>query len=110
MDAQRSLFDLAPPPRPEDLGPEATNEQRAWAFRHAEPAVYGEFVRRAQRLADAGRQSYSHRAIWEAMRYDYDLQAGAGAVKLNNNHLPFFARWAMDDRHVPASFFRLRFR
>ena len=107
---QPSLFDLPPPPRPEDLGSDATNEQRAWAFRHAEPAVFAEFVRRAQTLAGNGRESYSHRAIWEAMRYDMDVQTAEAGPKLNNNHLPHFARWAMDERHVPEGFFRLRFR
>ncbi len=110
MDAQRSLFDLPPPPRPEDLGPDATHEERAWAFRHAEPAVFGEFARRARRAAEAGLEHYSHRAIWEAMRYHYDFEHVDPGPKLNNNHLPFFARWAMDERHVPPGFFHTRAR
>lgn len=108
---QPSLFDLPPVPSLDELGPEATNEERAWAFRHADPAVYGEFVRRAQRLSGAGHDSYPHRAIWEAMRYDQAVQTADGNLpKLNNNHLPFFARWAMDEHRVPEGFFRLRFR
>ena len=110
MGAQGSLFDLPPPPRPEDLGPEATNEERAWAFRHAEPAVFGEFCRRARRAAEAGLEHYSQRAIWEAMRYHYDFEHTHPSPKLNNNHLRFFATWAMAEGHVRDGFFHTRTR
>ena len=108
---QRTLFDLPRVPTLDDLGPDATHEERASAFRHAHPEVYAEFVRRARVVADSGRTHYSPRAIWEAMRYHFDFErADDEPVRLNNNYVAFFSRWSMDDGHVPAGFFQTRCR
>lgn len=44
------------------------------------------------------------------MRYHYDFEHTGPGPKLNNNHLRFFALWAMEEAHVPTGFFHTRTR
>lgn len=69
------------------------------AFHRAHPEVYDGLARLARRVVDAGGARHlSVRMLWETLRYETALGAGAGEepYRLNNNHVPHYARLLME--------------
>lgn len=86
---------------------EQTIEARFWAFHAQHPDVYAEIVRRAH-LAQARGLRVGIRTIWEAMRWDYTIERGAEAYKLNDHFTSRYARLIIDQEPDLSGFFELR--
>ena len=95
MNAQSSLF-------------EDSNFDKFMAFHEANTLVYQTFCRRAFQMIQSGRKHYSARAIMEVVRWDIDLKTDDKEFKLNNNHIPYYARMFMLAYPQHDGFFRIR--
>ena len=77
-------------------------------FHESNPFVYQIFCKRTIQMIQAGRRHYSARAIIEVVRWDIDVQTSAEEFKINNNHIPFYARMFMTAYPEHDGFFRTR--
>ncbi|CAK9072620.1 Translational regulator CsrA [Durusdinium trenchii] len=77
-------------------------------FHRQHPGVYWEFVQMAEAIR-ANHARYSARTIMEVIRWHRDLGSQGGEFKINNNHIPYYARLAMLRRPTRlAGLFELR--
>lgn len=79
------------------------------AFHEKNPHVYAEFERRALVLIGKGFKGFGARQIVESMRYFYAerVQSDDG-FRINNNHVPFYARLFAEKHPEHREFFRQR--
>lgn len=88
---------------------EHPNDAAARAFHEKHPEVYRLFAEMARRVIATGHSRYSPRTIWEALRWERSVGASAPGPKLNNNHVPWFARRFMrEEPSCPEGFFEVR--
>jgi hypothetical protein len=82
----------------------------AWVGTHDGLTILYEISRRATVLKARGFQHYGIKAIFEAVRYDRDIQVGPDidGYKLNNNHTSFLARRIMERYPDLRGFFETR--
>jgi len=82
----------------------------AWVNSPTGKKIKAEITRRALRLKAIGHKRYGFCAIWEAMRYDSTIEAGAPVqdFKLNNNHRSFLEDQIMEEVPALAGFFPVR--
>lgn len=100
-------FDFNPPPPPEDK-PE-TKAQKFERFISRYPEVYELFKFYALELYRAGRRQYSARTIVERVRWQQAVNSvDDDGYKINNNHIPYFARKLMDEDSRFEEFFTVR--
>lgn len=83
---------------------------RAWLQTADGEAVYRSVRRRALGLRSCGWKRYGIAALWEAARFDRDLEVGPDAHgwKLNNNYRAYMARLLMEREPDLAGFFEIR--
>lgn len=105
---QPSLFDMPPPPAPDELGPEATIDERFWAFHHHNPHVLALFARYVRQLRDAGFTRYSMKTLVERVRWHEEVETRRDRFLLNNDFTARYARLLMDEGLAPPGFFHLR--
>ena len=84
------------------------NSTKFFKFHESNPFVYQTFCKRTIQMIEAGRKHYSARAIIEVVRWDIDVQTSAEEFKINNNHIPFYARMFMTAYPEHDGFFRTR--
>lgn len=110
MPVAQPELDFRPPP-PVNHG----RLEAAFAeFHRMNPKVYAKFCEYCAQLLTAGFKSYSADAICHAIRFDHDIaiqsvdvDAEGHALKLNNNHVRFYAElWARE--HGNTDFFHSR--
>ena len=77
-------------------------------YHHANPAVFGMFRTIALRLYNRGIRHYGARCIMEVVRYETAIRAEGEVLKINNNHVPFYARLLMAQDSRFAGFFEIR--
>jgi len=79
------------------------------AFHEGNPHVWAEFERRALLLIGKGFKGFGARQIVESMRYFYAerVQSDDG-FRINNNHVPFYARMFAERHPEHREFFRQR--
>ncbi len=82
-----------------------------YAFRlfHANnPHIYVLFKRFVQELREAGRISYSSRAIFHRIRWHTTVETVGEPFKINNNHSPYYADMFIREHPHMAGFFQRR--
>lgn len=87
---------------------EATELSRARKLVKANEPLYRAFLRLADRLVANGREFYSARSIFEALRWESAVGDLSAEYRINNNLTRPFAVVAMADGRVPKGFFRTR--
>ena len=76
---------------------------------HAEnPHIYRHIVQACRKLKERGWRHYSVRAIWNVIRFRYDVQTTAHDFKLNDHYTPFYARLIMKNEVDLVGFFEIR--
>ena len=83
------------------------NRARFEAFHEAHPQVYAELKRLALEMKSRGFTSYSIMTLYGAARYRLSLESGDD-YKLNNNHMPHYARLLMSCEPELRDFFETR--
>ena len=69
---------------------------QAWKRFHEEnPQVYKLFLKFANEAREAGRERFGARMIWERIRWYTQVETTGWKFKLNNNHVPYYARLLM---------------
>lgn len=87
----------------------ADSRKRAWAkFFSENPMVWKMFRHHTTELIEAGHKTMSHRMIWETIRFNSMLETNGEPFKLNNNHLPFYAKLFMKRYPEYGQVFELR--
>ena len=85
--------------------------RRAARVFHVEhPYIFSLFVRFTLEKIDQGHKHYSASAVFQRIRWETDRPDYAKGLdfKLNNNHIPFYARGLMRKFPKHAGFFRTR--
>ena len=77
-------------------------------FHHENPQVFRIFQERALEMIKTGRKHYSARTILEVARWDIHLQTNGEPFKINNNHIPFYAKLFSEAQPEHRNFFRKR--
>ena len=108
-------FSLWDGPSPRFLAAEhdenATIEERFLAFHAANPWVYEAFVDLARDLVARGRTKIGAKALFEVIRWNWDLNRIADTdetYRLNNNHVSRYARLAAESEPELAAVFNMR--
>lgn len=78
------------------------------AFHEANPQVARRIAKMALDLQRKGFRVYGIAALFEVMRFDYNLTTDGDPFKLNNNYRAFYARLIMDKMPKLDGFFRTR--
>lgn len=81
---------------------------KALEYHAANPRVYDLFESFTIELVCAGRRHYSAKAIFERIRWHYDVETTGDEFKLNNNYPAYYARWFMDRHPEHEGFFHTR--
>ena len=90
-------FDFNPPP-PAPPAPPPTKREAFEGFVSKYPEVYELFKFYALELLRAGRTRYSARTIIERVRWQQAVNSvDDEGYKINNNHIPYFARRLIDE-------------
>ncbi len=78
-------------------------------YHHKNPEVFSLFRDIALRLYQRGVRHYGARCIMEVVRYESALRTAGEPWRINNNHIPFFARLLMmQDQRFADGFFEIR--
>lgn len=77
-------------------------------YHNENPEVYQLFKRYAQQMKQSGRRRYSAKAIFERVRWHYDIQTTGDDFKINNNYTAMYARLMIVEDNNWMSFFQLR--
>lgn len=87
-----------------------TNKARFSAFHAEHPEVYDLFVHFTYSRIYAGFDHYSAYAIMNRVRWETDAGDNEfeDGFKINNNHIPFYARMFADHHPEHGDFFRMR--
>jgi len=64
-------------------------------FHKTTPQVYRRFVELARAVRSRGIERFGARNIWERLRWEYTIEQVGGSPKLNDHHVPYYARLAM---------------
>ncbi len=82
---------------------------RAWEKFHAEHVdVYHKLVDLSRECRQMGYKKFGMRALWERMRWHFQVERGEEEFKLNNNFPPYYARFIMERNPDLAGFFETR--
>jgi hypothetical protein len=80
-------------------------------FHDDNPWVYVRLRDMALHMKRSGRDSYGIAPLFEALRYEYDLQTISNdGLKLNNNYKALYARMIAKQEPELVEFFRMRVR
>lgn len=78
-------------------------------FHEDNPQVYQELVSLARRVVGRGHQHYGMHCLFEVVRFHRDVGETTDAkFKLNNNLIPFYARFVMECESDLDGLFELR--
>jgi len=77
-------------------------------FHHKNPEVWALFRDICLRLYQRGVRHYGARCVMEVVRYESALRTEGQPWKINNNHVPFYARLLMTQDQRFAQFFEIR--
>lgn len=77
-------------------------------FHRDNPHVYERFREHARQMRAAGWGRYSARTIFEVMRWNENLRTRGDAFKVNDDHIPIYARLLIYHHPEFADFFELR--
>jgi hypothetical protein len=66
--------------------------ERFEAFHEANPIIYMMLVDRCRQWAATGRTSFGLRQPWERLRWDLAIHTTGEPYKLNDHHVPYYAR------------------
>lgn len=94
-----TLFAIETP----NYDPTLSLRERFEEFHVANPHVFEEIERRAQRLYQSNAKRIGIAQIFETMRYDYTIQTDGEDYKLNNSFRAFYARLLIRERPWLAS-------
>lgn len=102
---EQTEFDFSPPPP----APEETKLEKFERFITQYPEVYELFKFYSLDLYRAGRRAYSARTIVERVRWQQAINSQDDeGYKINNNHIPYFARKLIAEDSRFTEFFSLR--
>lgn len=79
-------------------------------FHDNNPHVYEELVSLARQVKDTGKSKYGIKALFEVVRFHYDIKTTGDYFKLNNNYTALYARMIMEKEQDLKDFFSLRTR
>lgn len=82
--------------------------ERFMAFHRANPEVYRLFVKYARQALEAGYRHYSARQIMERVRWQAEIKTKGDSFKINNNHIPYYAKMLMESLPEFKGFFQTR--
>lgn len=77
-------------------------------FHRENPTVWKLFEQYAVQAIRSGRRHYSARTIMERVRWHSEIQTTGDAFKINNNHIPFYARMFAQAYPEHGDFFAFR--
>lgn len=77
------------------------------SFHQQNPRVFQDFKSKAFAMRSK-RNKYSAMAIFQAMRWDYDLQTSGDPFKINNDFIPIYARLLVYHHPEFETFFEFR--
>ena len=85
-------------------------ERAFWKFHEANPHVYGVLVKLAREwIAARGKRKLGMVMLFQRARWEIDLHShDEHGFKINNNHVPFYARLIMEQEPDLAGVFNLR--
>tara|TARA_R110000744_G_scaffold136983_2_gene247317 strand:- start:606 stop:1001 length:396 start_codon:yes stop_codon:yes gene_type:complete len=79
------------------------------AYHNRNPDIYRLFIKYAGEVSGAGRSNYSARIIIERIRWHMAVETKSiDEFKINDHHVPFYARMFMYDHPEMENFFELR--
>lgn len=84
------------------------NFDRWLEFHKQNPQVWKLFERFALQAVRSGRLNYSARTIMERVRWHSEVITRGDTFKINNNHVPFYARLFMQTYPQHDGFFHTR--
>jgi hypothetical protein len=77
-------------------------------YHYENPDVYCLFKQYAQQMKNSGRRRYSAKAIFERVRWHYDILTTGDDFKINNNYTAMYARLMIVEDNSWMNFFQLR--
>lgn len=83
-------------------------EAAFWKFHRENPHVYTLFDRFTRRAIAAGRTRLASKLICERIRWETAVETRGEEFKINNNHMPYYARLWMRNNPRYAGFFGTR--
>jgi len=86
-----------------------TIQERFAEFHCDHPEVYKKLLQLASQAKTTGLTKYGIKAIWELIRWHFQIESGMGEdFKLNNDYSSRYARLAVQDYPDLRGFFELR--
>jgi hypothetical protein len=86
-----------------------TKHYRAWEKFHSDnPDVYRKLVDLCEECRIIGLKKFGMRALWERMRWYFQVELGEEAFKLNDHYPPYYARFIMERHPELRGFFETR--
>ena len=83
-------------------------KEAMWEFHRENPHVMEKVVEYTFEAIRAGFKHYSMVAIFNRIRWHYDMETTDETFKLNNNHIPYYARFFHALYPEYEGFFRTR--
>ena len=77
-------------------------------FHRQNPDIWQLFARFAFAAINSGKKHYSARAIMERIRWQTEIVTKGSVFKMNNNHVPMYARLFMSAYPEHAGFFKTK--
>lgn len=77
-------------------------------FHSENPEVYDLFERFTLMVIQRGFEHYGAMSIFQRIRWHTDVETNDESYKINNNHVPFYARLFMKNHPQHEGFFRTR--
>lgn len=86
-----------------------TIDESFMEFHNTHPEVFNELVHRAREVMSAGYRRYNISALWERMRWTFDIEYRNGEeFKYNNNFRSRYSRKIMEECEDLKGFFEVR--
>jgi len=85
-----------------------SHKQAWWEWHKKNPHVYELFKKYTHQAISAGHKHYGAMAIIQRIRWHTEIETQGDMFKINNNHVPYYARLFAHDHPEHSDFFRMR--
>jgi len=79
-----------------------------WEWHKKNPEVYELFKKFTFQTIKAGHKNYSAMAVIQRIRWHTEVETKGDVFKINNNHVPYYARLFAHDYPEHGDYFRMR--
>jgi hypothetical protein len=83
-------------------------KRKWWDWHLSNPHVWSLFERYAFEAISSGRKNYSHWAILQRIRWNYEIETRGGEFKISNDYIAWYARMFAAKHPEHRGFFRLK--